>query len=81
MKTTLLVEIEIDDEFAESYNNSSLSYHTHLYNGDSELAEKTLEENPVESAIAQHIEDGIINNYPEIIKCTVNVVKDNKLSR
>ena len=61
MKTTLKVEVEIDDEFVKEYNDNSLAYHTTLYKGDKERAEKTLKENPVEKALAQELEDDISN--------------------
>lgn len=70
MKKQIKVEIELSDEYVEKWENDYLRYHLNLYN-DLNKAQETLKSNPIEKAIAQDIEDYLMNSESGIIRCNV----------
>ena len=72
MKKTISFEIEFKDEYVKDWENRYLDFHTKLYK-DKGMAEKMLAENPIENAVANELEDYMMNAFEgEIISIKRN---------
>lgn len=78
MKKTIRIEIEIDDEYVEKWNEDFLNYHTNLYK-NKEKAQKALEENPLEKVIGHQIEDFLENYQEGLLSCNSYVEGSNSI--
>ena len=78
MKKIIKIEIEIDDEYVKKWNKDFLNYHTDLYKNE-EKAQKTLEENPLEQAIGESIEDYLENYQEGLLSCNYYIEESNSI--
>ena len=78
MKKIIKIEIEIDDEYIKKWNKDFLHYHTNLYKNE-EKAQKTLEENPLEQAIGESIEDYLENYQEGLLSCNYYIEESNSI--
>ena len=76
MKRIIKLKLEINDDYIKQWSDDILRYHTNLYNGDEEKARQTLKENPVEKAIANEIEEYVVDYISGVSHCKATVVKE-----
>ena len=76
MKRIIKLELEINDDYVKQWSDDIIRYHTNLYNGDVEKARQTLKENPVEKAIANEIEENVVDYISGVSHCKATVVKE-----
>ena len=75
MKYCYKVEVEVDDEYVESWTQNYMDYHVKLYNGDRERARKMITDYPLEASIASDIESSLVNSSG-IKTVKVNIEED-----
>ena len=78
MKKIIKIEIEIDDEYVKKWNEDFLNYHASLYKNE-EKAQKILEENPLETAIGESIEDYLENYQEGLLSCKYYIEESNSI--
>ena len=72
MKKTIKIEIEINDQYVKTWNKDFLCYYTDLYKNE-EKAQKALEANPLEKAIAHSIEDYLDHYQEGLLYCNAYI--------
>ena len=76
MKRIIKLELEINDDYVKQYSDDFLRYHINLYNGDEEKARQILKENPIEKAIANEIEENVVDYISGVSHCEATIVEE-----